>query len=108
MDGWWSVDIFWGGFVVESGLVEEESEPAVVSGGEILHEDVFEVVETHVVVRVSIIGDHEVVAVLWVRWVVFVERGVKIGDHLGGLSGVHIAGSVVVVLFEYHSCELSG
>lgn len=61
-----SVDIFWGSLVVESGLVEEESEPAVVSGREILNEDVFEVVETHAVVRVSIIGDHEVITILWV------------------------------------------
>lgn len=38
----------------------------------------------------------------------FVKRGIKIGDHLGGLSRVHVAGSVVIVLSEHHSGKLSG
>lgn len=107
MDGWRSVDIFWGHLVVESGLVEEESETAVVMSREVLDEDVFEVVQTHVIVRVSIIRNHEVVAVLWVGWVVFVQRGIEIGDHLGSFSGVHVARSVVIILFEDHSRKLS-
>ena len=108
VNSWVSVDIFWGGLIVESGLIEEESESAIVSGGEILDEDVLEVVQTHIVVGVSIICDHEVVTIFWIRWVMFVEGSIQICDHLSGLSGVHVTGSIVVVLFKDHSGELSG
>lgn len=107
VNGWWVVDVFWSIFLVELSLIEEQSESRVVTGGQVFDEDIFEISEVHRAIGVSIVGNHEVKSISWVRDGVFVHRSVEIGDHLGGFLGVHVSRSVVVVLSEDHSSQFS-
>ena len=108
MDSWWSDHVFWSVFLDELFLVEEESESRVVTGGEILGEDVFEVLERHALVGVSIVSNHEIVTILWVRRIMLINRSIQISDHLRSLLRVHVSRSVVIILSEDHSGELFG
>jgi hypothetical protein len=108
VDGWWVVNILWSVFLDELLLIEEESEPRVITSGQVLGKNVFEVLERHALVGVSIISNHEVISVLWVGWVMLIERSIQVSDHLRSFFGVHVTGSIVIILSENHSGELLG
>ena len=65
-------------------VVEEQFESTSVSGAQVLDEDVFEILQGHGGVTVSIVGKHELESFFPVSWVVNVQRTVKIRDHLSG------------------------
>ena len=56
---------------------------------------------------VDVVGVEEVEPVLLAGWVVLVDGGVEVGDHLRGLHGVHESRVIGVVLGEDSSGEVS-
>ena len=87
--------------VVSGGVgvaIQEQLESVVATSAQVLDEDVFEVPERDLLVRVSVVGVHEFKSLLSVSWVVDVERAVEVGDQLSGFHGVHESTSIGIVL----------
>lgn len=97
-----------GGWEVLGRVSEEVESSGVGLGGQMSHEELFEVFSAEVPVLVNVVGLHELLALIRGGSVLHIDRSIEIGDEVGSFLRVNEAGVVVIILEEDKLGNLTG